>query len=107
MKTIERKMILLDSTIAISQQVIVTIIISIIGFFGVLVTLLHKDMTSKITDAKDSVLAVHNDLKPLTIQVALHEEKIKELTKETKQVCSRLENHEVRIDELQKIIRKS
>ena len=105
-------MLLLEAseTVTISQGALVSIVISVLGFIGILVTILHKDMTGKIADskqsAKDGINALHSDLKPLTITVALHDDKIKELKEEQKALADRFNGHDGRINKLEHDIDK-
>lgn len=99
-----------SETVTISQGALVSIVISVLGFIGVLVTLLHKDMTGKIAKGeqtfKEGTEKIHADLKPLTITVALHEDKIKELKEDQKGLSDKVEKHDGRINLLENKIDK-
>jgi peptidoglycan hydrolase CwlO-like protein len=93
-----------SDSVNISQGALVSIVISILGFIGVLVTLLHKNMTEKIDksarESKEGFQAIHTDLKPLTIKVALHEEQIKKHDEEIKDHGNRIQELEHQVDKL-------
>jgi peptidoglycan hydrolase CwlO-like protein len=99
-----------SQNVTISQSTLVSIVIAILGFIGVLITILHKDMTGKIADAKESskegMEKIHADLKPLTITVALHEDKIKELNKGHEELAEKINKHDGRINQLEHQIDK-
>ena len=90
-------MILLEATVTISQTAIITILLSTLSFVGVLVTLLHKDMTGKIMEARSEVKEIHTDLKPLTIQVAQHDIQIKDVKRSHADLCLKVDEHSNRI----------
>ncbi len=104
-------MLLLSSdTVNISQGTLVTIVIAMLGFIGVLVTLLHKNMTDKIESSDESMRkglqAIHIDLRPLVVTVALHEEKLKEFGKDQRDIMKKIDIHDGRIQQLESKVDK-
>ncbi len=73
----------------------ITGILGILGIIAAFVKILHNDM-------KKSIDAVHADLKPLTIQVAVHGEKIEELKDGQKEMNKWVGNHDGRIQNIER-----
>ena len=72
-----------------------TVVIAIIGLFGVIIGILHKEMIKRLDN-------IDGDLKPLVTQIAVHSEKIKDIEVKQDKFMEKVENHDVRIQVLEK-----
>ncbi len=73
----------------------ITIILALGGIIAGFVKMLHNDM-------KKSIDAVHADLQPLTIKVAVHEQKLVEIKDEQKEMNKWLGNHDGRLQNIER-----
>jgi Co/Zn/Cd efflux system component len=79
-------------------KILISIVSALFLLAGALIMLLHKDITKKIDKIDD-------DLKPTLRKLDVHDVRIGQLEENHKEINTRLNTHEVAINELKKQVR--